>query len=264
MWIAALLGFLQGTAEWLPVSSEGVVAAVYAFALEKPLDEAVSYALWLHLGTVVSALIFFRREVLDVTREVISHPLRPSPLVFFLVTSTIISVAIGFPLLVALGEVSERVGAVAMGLVGLFMFVTGAIQLKQRRVGVRDRTQVSFMDALLAGVAQGLAVLPGLSRSGLTVAALLARQVDKQEALVISFLMSIPVSLGAAIYSGITSDLIASTSGIVATLVAFAVGLASLKVLLLVARRVNFGAFVLAVGALILAGAIWQAFFSVQ
>ena len=58
-------------------------------------------------------------------------------------------------------------------------------------------------DALVAGVAQGFAVLPGLSRSGLTVAALLSRRIERKEALVLSFLMSVPVSLGAALYASL-------------------------------------------------------------
>ena len=128
--------------------------------------------------------------------DVVSNPLQPSPLIVYLVIATAISALVGFPLLLAVEELSGRVGAASMGLVGLLMFITGGLQLRKRQSGTRSREDISPIDAVLAGLAQGFAVLPGLSRSGLTVAALLARQVDRREALVLSFLMSIRASLG--------------------------------------------------------------------
>jgi len=77
-----------------------------------------------------------------------------------------------------------------------------------------------LLDAALTGIAQGLSTLPGLSRSGLTVSALLARQVDRREALVLSFLLSIPASLGAGLYSAYDGEIYTSGSAIVAVVVA--------------------------------------------
>ena len=107
--IGFILGLLQGTTEWLPVSSEGVVAAFYGFFLDRPLSEAVAYALWLHLGTVVSVLIVFRRTLFDLAREVISSPKNPPRLFWYLLVSTLVSAAIGFPLLLTLDELSTYV-----------------------------------------------------------------------------------------------------------------------------------------------------------
>ena len=242
---AVLLGFLQGVAEWLPVSSEGVVAAAYSLLEGEPLDEAVGYALWLHVGTLPAALIVLRREVGVLVREAAARPSSPSPLLLFLIVSTAISAAVGLPLLFALSELSGLVGASAMGIVGVLMLATGALQLRGRELGDRDLTGLAIPDALLAGLAQGVSVLPGFSRSGLTVAALLGRGIDKREALVLSFLMSIPASAGAAVFAAADSRVVLSAETIAAAAVAFVVGLATIRALLAFAQRVNFGLFTL-------------------
>ncbi len=261
MLIAVILGALQGIVEWLPVSSEGIVAAAYSWLKHRPLSEAAVYALWLHLGTVFSALIVFRKDISGLVREFISAPRRPSALLRYLVISTLTSGVIGFPLLLLLlGQVSARLGALSMAVIGVFMLITGGVQLKKRVTGTRRRTDVSTADALLSGVAQGIAVLPGLSRSGLTLAVLLVRRVDRREALVLSFLMSIPASTGAALYAGISTGLITTTDGILAGLVAAIVGLVTIRALLAVATHINFGVFVLAVGGVLVAGGVWQVF----
>lgn len=258
MIIGIILGILQGVTEWLPVSSEGVVAAFYGFVLDRPLAEAVTFALWLHLGTVMSVLAVFWRTLWDIAKEVFSTPKNPPRLFWFLLVSTLVSVVIGFPMLLVLDDISGRFGAAAMGIIGLFMFVTGGLQLRKRDIGERTREELSILDAVVAGVAQGFAVLPGLSRSGLTVAALLTRRIERREALVLSFLMSVPVSLGAGLYSSLDTGLLASGEALVAMGVAAVVGLISIKALLAVAERINFALFVLIVGAAILSGATWQ------
>ncbi|MCH7745979.1 MAG: undecaprenyl-diphosphate phosphatase [Chloroflexi bacterium] len=260
MAVAALLGLLQGITEWLPVSSEGVTSAVYSIFYESSLSEAVAFALWLHIGTALSALIALRKEVRVIISDAVSNPLKPSPLIVYLVVATAVSALVGFPLLLAVEELSGRVGAASMGLVGLLMFITGGLQLRKRQSGTRSREDISPIDAVLAGLAQGFAVLPGLSRSGLTVATLLARQVDRREALVLSFLMSIPASLGAGLYASINSGFLTSGSGLLAAAIACVVGFATIRGLLVVAERVNFAAFVIIVGAAILLGAVWQGF----
>ena len=262
MTIAIILGFLQGTTEWLPVSSEGVVAFVGSFFFERSLSEAVAFALWLHLGTVISALVVLRSDVIGLVREALTSPRRPSPLLSFMVVSTLVSAAVGFPLLLTLDKISIQFGAVAMGIIGLMMFITGGLQLRRKEDGTRKREELSYKDALLAGIAQGFAALPGLSRSGLTVSVLLARQIDRREALVLSFLMSIPASLGAGIYIYLKDEggALATSSALVAMAVAAAVGLVTIRILLVVVERVNFAKLVITIGALMIAGAVLQAF----
>ena len=256
---AIVLGVLQGVVEWLPVSSEGAVAATYSFLFGRPLDESIRYALWLHLGTVPSVLVVFRGEVAGIAREVKTLPRHPSPLLRYLVVSTAVSAVVGVPILMGLQEITNLAGVTAMGSVGGFMLVTGALQLRRPGEGTRRRSEISTSDAVLAGVVQGLAVIPGLSRSGTTVALLLARRVDRREALVLSFLMSVPASLGVALYAGLDSGLFLDGDAVISASVAFLVGMLTIRMVLALARRVNFGGFVLVVGGAMMAGAVWQA-----
>lgn len=253
---AAVLGVLQGFVEWLPVSSEGVVAGVYALIFDASLDEAVRFALWLHVGTVPSVLVALRRDIMDIAQEVFASPRNPSPNVRFLLIATLVSGVVGLPLLLALSDMSAVGGTAATGLIGCFMLVTGYLQLRRSESDHRVWDDLTLSDALLVGVAQGLAVIPGLSRSGMTVAVLLLRQVDRKRALTLSFLLSIPASLAASLYIGIDSGLVLEVEAILAAGVAFVVGLLTIRGLMTVAARVNFGWFVLAVGAVMIAGSL--------
>ena len=253
---AAVLGLLQGLFEWLPVSSEGVVAGVYTLIFDASLDEAVSFALWLHLGTVPSVLVALRHDFMDIAREVAAWPRAPSSTVRFLLVATLLSGVVGLPLLLTLSEISSVGGTAATGLIGCLMFITGYLQLRRREADNHVRGNLTLNDALLVGIAQGLAVIPGLSRSGMTVAVLILRQVDRKRALALSFLLSIPASLAASLYVGIDSGLVFDAEAILAAGVAFVVGLVTIKGLLAAAARVNFGWFVVSVGAVMIGGSL--------
>ena len=255
---AILLGLLQGVTEWLPISSEGIVAATYSTLEDEPFEKAVMYALWLHVGTLPAALVVFRAEVAHIIVEVRRNPFMPSPLLLFLVISTLLSGILGLLLLLILGQVSGLVGTSAMGIIGIFMLVNGGVQLRRNPPENRERSTLSIPDSIFSGIAQGFSVIPGLSRSGLTIATLLGRGIDKREALVLSFLMSIPASMGASLYSALNSDLVISRELIVAAAVAFATGIVTIQILLKIAQRVNFGIFVMIVGLTIISASIWE------
>jgi undecaprenyl pyrophosphate phosphatase UppP len=92
------------------------------------------------------------------------------------------------------------------------------------------------------------------------VAVLLGRRIDRQDALTLSFLMSVPASLGAALYTAVDSSVELTTETVAAALVAFLAGLVTIKLLLKLAARVNFAGFVFAVGVTMVAGAVWDLF----
>jgi undecaprenyl-diphosphatase len=253
-----LLGFLQGVFEWLPVSSEGAVAAVYSLAYGRGLDEGVEYALWLHAGTVPAALLALRAEAAAVIKNVLDSPLRMAPLPAFLIWSTAVSGVIGLPLLLAVTGTSDVTGAGVMAFIGAAMLATAAAHLLRPPAGTRSMDAATKTDAILAGLCQGVSVIPGISRSGVTLALLLGRAFQGRDALTISFLMSVPVSLAAAIYAGVTSGAASSWEALLALLVAFLTGLAAIRALLKLAARLNYGYFLLAVGAAMTAGAVWQ------
>ena len=256
---AALLGAVQGIAEWLPISSEGVVAAIQTLALGAELSDAVAFSLWLHLGTALAALIALRKDAADAARNVLRNPTRPTPATAFLAVATLVSAPLGLAALAGLDGFSERAGGLAMIPVGALMMLTGAVIMRGRRraVGVRTREDVGMLDAALTGIAQGLAALPGLSRSGLTVSALLWRGVDRRDALALSFLLSVPASVGAGLYAALDSGMAMSAPALVALAVSAAVGFAAVRALMNLAERINFGWFALTVGAAITAGGAW-------
>jgi undecaprenyl-diphosphatase len=253
-----VLGIVQGITEWLPVSSQGTVTAVGSFLFDLTLADAVSFALWLHLGTAVSALIAFRGEILGLARDGLSDPLHPSPLLRFAVVGTAASMVVGVPVILALDDISGAVGAGAMLLVGVAMLGTAVILRTRPEGGTRTRENLSLVDALAFGAVQGFAAIPGLSRSGLTVSLLLGRRFDRAEALAVSFLMSIPASLGAALFAGLDGDGIGVTEGLIGAAVSAGIGLISIKALLAVAHRVNFAAFVAVVGIAVIVGGVAQ------
>ena len=255
---AALLGLVQGLAEPLPVSSQGVVTIVNAWLFDANLADAAAFSLWLHLGTALSVIIALRRDVTAVLRDALSRPVKPTPGVNFLVIATVVSAPLGFLALIGLFEFSDRIGTAAMGVVGVMMLATGTLLLRRRSGGTRTRHDVTWLDAVVTGVAQGLAALPGLSRSGLTVSTLLWRKVDRSETLALSFLLSVPASLGAGIYGAMKTDAYASPEAIIALGVAAVAGFVAIRVLIKIAERVNFGWFVIIVGGSIVGGAVWE------
>ena len=255
---AALLGLIQGLAEPLPVSSQGVVTIVNAWLFDTTLADAAAFSLWLHLGTALSVIVAFRRDVTAVLRDTLSRPIKPTPGVNFLVIATVVSAPLGFLALIGLFEFSDRIGTAAMGTVGVMMLVTGTLLLRRRSGGTRTRDDVTWLDAVVTGVAQGLAALPGLSRSGLTVSALLWRKVDRSETLALSFLLSVPASLGAGIYGALKTNSYGSPEALAALATAAVAGFLAIRVLIKIAEKVNFGWFVIIVGGSIVGGALWE------
>ena len=251
-----LLGLIQGITEWLPVSSEGLVTASATFLLDKSLEDAIGISLWLHLGTALAALLSFKVEILKLTKGFIGNPSCLKGEIGFLFLGTAVSALIGLPLLLFAGEIFQsdptKNGIQTFtALIGIFMIVTGVILLRSKRTGKRKRNDSGTIDAMLTGTAQGFSVLPGLSRSGLTVSVLLARGMDRRDALTLSFLLSIPAAIGASLYTVFSSGIILSPEHFVAVGVSFITGLVTIRILLKLADRINFGIFVISVGTLL-------------
>jgi len=146
-------------------------------------------------------------------------------------------------------------GSVVMGIVGVFLILTaGILHFSRRMRGQRSFHQLSNSEALVLGIIQGIAVLPGISRSGLTIAALLWLGTDQENALFGSFLMSIPASLGVVFLEAVTETLppllfweVLLTLGLT-----FVTGYLSMDFLLLLSKKVNFPLFCLILGLIAL------------
>lgn len=249
--LALLLGVVQGVVEWLPISSEGQLALLLTLLDGTSPDAAVGFALFLHVGTALSATVYYREDLGALARE------REPTETRFLVAATGVSVVVGLSAYELLTDaVSDLQGGAFLALVGVLLVLTGLFQ----RVAVASlgtREEPALPDALLVGALQGLAVLPGVSRSGSTVGAMLIRGYAAPAAFRLSFLLSIPAALGAGVLAaldGLPSLPLAAAGVALGT--AAVVGYASIDALLRVVDRVPFWAVCLGLGLLTVAGGL--------
>ena len=259
--VAAVVGLVQGLLEWLPVSSEGSVAIALT-ALDRDPDVATQFALFLHAGTGVAALVYYR----DVLAEVLAtvpewHPNSAfegtaSELSFFGV-ATAVSVVVGLAGYAALETVVSAVaGGAFVALVGALLFGTGVLMRTAETRARTVRGRPDALDAVLVGALQGVAVLPGVSRSGTTVSALLLRGHDGSGSLRLSFVLSIPAAFGAGVLVVLDDGLpaIDPATAAVALAVSAVVGYLTVDALTRVVEQVAFWKVCVGFGTLAMVG----------
>ena len=252
------LGAVQGFTEWLPVSSQGVVTSLGTLFSELDAEQALALALWLHLGTGLAATCMFRRDIRSIVLDCLRRPLNPSPESKFVVISVVSSGIVGFPLLLLANKGFAILGSFGMVHVGIFMIIGGIVMSVRGQISPNRTSDVQPMDAVLVGIAQGFAAFPGLSRSGLTVAVLLLRGIDRTKALRLSFVMGIPVTFASGMWAGLDSGILRTQDGIWGAVVAFGVGLATIRLLLGIAAKIDFTKFLYSAGILVVLGGLWQ------
>lgn len=257
----AILGIIQGITEWLPVSSKAILVLLQIkFGWHSTLDEMIRLALFLHMGTFLAALIYLRRDVWALVRGLAGKDdrLEIKKMIRFLITTTLISGVLGYGLLISAEHFSERFELTGRGLmicIGLLLFITAGMQLTSKGQAHKKPEDLTGTDGVILGFAQALSALPGLSRSGMTVSALLLRKFEDDTALRLSFLMSLPIVLAGNIVLNF-SHLALSGPLLIGLFFSFIFGIATIHILLTVARRVNFGYFTLAFGLITIAAAL--------
>jgi len=248
---AIVWGLIQGLTEFLPVSSSGHLVIVPAFLEEWGVDvtaPSLAVSAILHLGTLLAVLVYFRADVMKVLRLRSDTEGRRIAL---LVAVGTIPAAVGLPLESTLESFQDSVSNVGWALVA-----TGVILVVGQRLanGIRTLLDGRVPDAIVVGFAQALALIPGISRSGITITAGSGRRFSPVEAARFSFLLGIPAIAGAGLVS--LPDLVDSgqfgAELVVGFLVAAVSGYLAIAWLLAALRRAGllpFAAYCLIVGA---------------
>lgn len=214
---AIVLGAIQGLTEFLPVSSSGhLVLFQNLFGLQEP---ELLFDICLHVGTLLAVLIVFYREILEILKALFQIPGRMKTAGGFMQLCQA-DPSIRMALLIVVGSIPTAVIGLlfkeitdqlfgSITVVGCMLLVTGTILWLTRRIRGEGRSvgQATLRDALIIGTVQGLAILPGISRSGSTIATALFLGVDRKLAGRYSFLLSIPAIVGALILGLDTPEL---------------------------------------------------------
>jgi undecaprenyl-diphosphatase len=230
---ALIRGIVQGLTEFLPVSSSGhLIIVPYLFGWHDAFITSLPFSVMLHIGTLVALLIYFRSDWMRLIpaglaalrdRSLAGDPDRR--LAWLVAVATIPALVIGVALTDLIETRFREVGLVAVTLV-----IGGAVLWLAERVGARRQQAVdlSFPKATGIGFAQALALVPGISRSGISIAAGLFAGLERESAARFSFLMATPVTAAAAGYelykiatghAGVTIEVAPVVVGLVASLV---------------------------------------------
>lgn len=207
--MSILMGLIQGVAEFLPISSSGHLTLFQAFfGMENIEEQHMFFTVLLHLGTLVSVCIVYRRDIVEMIREFFlgigalfsKRPdRRPPPPARRLVMLIIVGTLPLF-VMVLLKDAVESLFSSAIP-VSCMLILTGFILFFSDRMarGRKTARSATVADALLVGCAQAVAIIPGVSRSGATISAGMLRGFDRNFAVRFSFLLSLPAILGANI-----------------------------------------------------------------
>jgi undecaprenyl-diphosphatase len=251
-----ILGIIQGVTEWLPISSSGMLTLVMVnFFNITDISVLLQQSLFLHLGTFFAALIYFRHDVAKLITCIFNKKEKEYRTILkFLVVSTIITGIIGLGIVKLLSGLNLSLTGKAITLgVGLLLLITGGVQLAAKKRGAKNTNDLTNKTSVLAGFAQGLSVLPGLSRSGITVSTLLLDKFDDTTALRLSFLMSLPVVLLGNILLNLGDISITFTTELLyGLLFAFVFGIVTIHLLINLAKRINFAWFAIIFGILMM------------
>lgn len=198
MLAAIIWGLIQGLTEFLPISSSGHLVIIPAFLDELGMDiqpPSLAVSAVLHLGTLAAVLVYFRQDLMKVLRLRDDTEGRKIAL---LVAIGTLPALVGFPLRDRIESLQEDITKVGLALIATgVILVIGQLFAK----GVRRLIDGKWPDALVVGVAQAFALIPGISRSGITISAGNSQRFDPREAARFSFLLGIPAIAGAGLLS---------------------------------------------------------------
>ena len=199
---ALILGIIQGLTEFLPISSSAhLVIAPFILGWTFPEQQVLPFDVLVQLGTLLAVIIYFWADLWAIIKAFILGLVKLKPFAdplarqgWLLILASIPAGLAGLLLKKAVDQAFQSVVITGVFLLVTALFLTAAEWIGKRR---RSLETLNWLDAVLMGVGQALAIFPGISRSGATMSAGLARDLDRTAAARFSFLMSIPIMLAA-------------------------------------------------------------------
>lgn len=229
IWIVIILGLVQGLTEFLPVSSSGHLVLLQSiFGIQ---NNVVLFDIILHMGTLLAVIIVYRKTLFGMIKK----PFQPK--VFKLALATLITVIIALLFKDFFVESFDGSFLIVGFLITAVFLIIAEIITKR----VKINTPLSYFNAGVMGLFQGIAMMPGISRSGSTIVSGIVQGVDKSEATDFSFLLSIPIIIGSCVFE--FSNVNFSTIDmniwflIVGFIIAFISGLFAIKIMLRIVQK---------------------------
>jgi len=260
--LGVVLGIVQGISEWLPISSKTQVIIASNFLFGLSFKEGYALGLFLEAGTFIAAVYYFRKEVWGVLRALVGKGDEEGrQLLKFLVVVTTFTGLVGVLIYETVySSVSGPVLGIPMIVLGCVLIGDGLIIsfARGRFVPTKRLKDLTLRDLVIVGIIQGVSALPGVSRSGVTVSAMLLLGINPQDSFKLSFLALIPASVGAAGVTVLLSE--TDISGALATVglpvilaaivVSVAIGIVFIRLLLRAAGSQKIALLALSLGAL--------------
>jgi len=222
---SVIIGIIQGVSEWLPVSSKTQIIVSSTYLLNLSFKQAYTFGLFMEVGTIFAAVIYFRKELVEMVRVLLGcgNP-ADRRLLIYVVVVTAVTGLMGAPLYLVADSLPSIALGIPMLLIGVVLMADAAVIFYSRRrrekgVNLRKLDNLTLKDYVLVGVSQGVAALPGVSRSGITTSAMLLLNVEADEAFRLSFVAGIFASIAAFGLS-----LVASLSNVEAAVGAIGLG----------------------------------------
>ena len=262
-----ILAILQGFLEWLPISSSGQVFIVSMNIFGFTPEEAYSLAIWLHLGTSIAVLLKFRQDFVKIFKSFLpktflvneSDIRKRNWLIYATIGTAITAIPLYFIFKIIIsGSFASLQGDIITLIISGLLIITGIIILKSRKIyGKNTIDEIPQKDipkdSFITGLIQGTSILPGISRSGVTVSAILLERYNQDSALKLSFLMSVPVAFASIfvdiLFGGAEILVILNPLLIIITiLISLIVGYLTIEFLLYIAQKIRFGYFCIIYG----------------
>jgi undecaprenyl-diphosphatase len=255
---AIILGIVQGLTEFLPVSSSGHLELAKTLLGDgNTAAESFLMTVVLHFGTALATVWVFRKYIV----QLLGHILKPEgrKFIWLIILSMIPAILVGVGLESQITALFDK----KIIFVAAMLCVTGIVLILSDQVGKHNRP-ISPWFAMLIGVAQAIAILPGISRSGSTIAAAVGLGIDRKEAAQFSFLMVIPLIFGKILKDALDSDVVIADTSVlplcIGFIFSFFVGIFACQWMVNIVKKARlryFGFYCIAIGILVIIFRLW-------